>query len=324
MIVDKAVYREGLRHECGDPSDELDRLRSSESGDFLWIGLKDPTTEEFDEYNGELNLHPLAVEDALHGDQRPKIDLYEGSTLVVLKTLHYVESTSDVETGELMIFVGDRFVLTVRYGEVNPLAGVRHRLEASPERLRLGPLSVLHAVMDHIVDTYRAVDTELGRDLEDIEEAVFDGDRGVAGTEIYRLKREVLEFKRGAVPLVDPLRRLLNEARALIPKKLRPFYADVLDHLLQVCDHAESYDRLLSDILSAHLAQQGLRQNEDMRRISAWVAIVAVPTMVAGIYGMNFENMPELHWHYGYHTVLGVMVLTSVVLYVRFRRAKWL
>ncbi len=324
VIVDKAVYREGARHECADPSDELESLRAGDDPGFLWIGLKDPTTEEFAAYNDELQLHPLAVEDALKGNQRPKIDIYENSTFVVLKTLRYVEETSDVETGELMMFVGDRFVLTVRYGEANPLAGIRHRLEASPERLALGPMAVMHAVIDHIVDTYRAIDVELGQDLEDIEEAVFDGDRDVHGTQIYKLKREVLEFKRGALPLVSPLRRLLGEAKILVPKKLRPFFADVLDHLLQVCEHAESYDRLLSDILSAHLSQQGLRQNEDMRRISAWVAIAAVPTMMAGVYGMNFDNMPELHTEYGYFVLLGVMVAACLALYVTFRRHDWL
>ena len=223
-----------------------------------------------------------------------------------------------------MMFVGDRFVLTVRYGEANPLAGVRRRLEDNPEHLAHGPMAVMHAVVDHIVDTYRAIDVELSRDLEDIEEAVFDGDREVAGTEIYKLKREVLEFKRGALPLVAPMRRLLGDARVLLPKKLRPFFSDVLDHLLQVCDHAESYDRLLTDILSAHLSQQAIQQNEDMRKISAWVAIAAVPTMLAGVYGMNFDNMPELHTEYGYFVLVAVMMSVCLGLYVAFRRSKWL
>lgn len=324
MIVDKAAYRDGVRSECGDLSQELERLRASATKGFLWIGLKDPTPAEFAEHNDELQLHALAVEDALKGNQRAKIDIYENSAFVVLKTLRYIEATSEVETGELMMFVGDRFVLTVRYGEVNPLTGVRRRLEEHPAHLALGPMAVMHAVIDHIVDTYRAVDVELGRDLEDIEEAVFDGDRHVAGTDIYKVKREVLEFKRGAVPLVAPMRRLLGEARILVPKKLRPFFSDVLDHLLQVCDHAESYDRLLTDILSAHLSQQGIQQNEDMRKISAWVAIAAVPTMLAGVYGMNFDNMPELHMTYGYFVVLGVMVTACLSLYAAFRRARWL
>lgn len=324
MIVDKAVYIDGVRQPCGDPSTELERLRERGEG-FLWIGVKDPTDVEFAEINDELRLHPLAVEDAIKGNQRPKIDFYEESMFVVLKTLRYIEATSDVETGELMLFVGDQFVLTVRKGEVNALAGVRQRLETKPELLKSGALAVMHAVIDQVVDTYRAIDMDLLDDLSAIEEAVFADDREVTGTDIYKLKREVLEFKRGAVPLVGPLRRLVHgDERHLLPKKLRPFFGDVLDHLLQVVEHAESYDRLLSDILSAYLSQVSLQQNDDMRKISAWVAMAAVPTMIAGIYGMNFEVMPELAWEYGYYAVLALMVGAVTLLYVLFRRSKWL
>ena len=324
MIVDKAVYIDGVRQPCGDPSTEFERLRERGEG-FLWIGVKDPTDVEFAEINDELRLHPLAVEDAIKGNQRPKIDFYEESMFVVLKTLRYIEATSDVETGELMLFVGDQFVLTVRKGEVNALAGVRQRLETKPELLKSGALAVMHAVIDQVVDTYRAIDMDLLDDLSAIEEAVFADDREVTGTDIYKLKREVLEFKRGAVPLVGPLRRLVHgDERHLLPKKLRPFFGDVLDHLLQVVEHAESYDRLLSDILSAYLSQVSLQQNDDMRKISAWVAMAAVPTMIAGIYGMNFEVMPELAWEYGYYAVLALMVGAVTLLYVLFRRSKWL
>lgn len=324
MIVDKAVYIDGVRQPCGDPSTEIERLRERGEG-FLWIGVKDPTDVEFAEITDELRLHPLAVEDAIKGNQRPKIDFYEESMFVVLKTLRYIEATSDVETGELMLFVGDQFVLTVRKGEVNALAGVRQRLETKPELLKSGALAVMHAVIDQVVDTYRAIDMDLLDDLSAIEEAVFADDREVTGTDIYKLKREVLEFKRGAVPLVGPLRRLVHgDERHLLPKKLRPFFGDVLDHLLQVVEHAESYDRLLSDILSAYLSQVSLQQNDDMRKISAWVAMAAVPTMIAGIYGMNFEVMPELAWEYGYYAVLALMVGAVTLLYVLFRRSKWL
>ena len=324
VIVDKAVYIGGVRQACGDPSTELERLRERGEG-FLWIGVKDPTDAEFAEINDELRLHPLAVEDAIKGNQRPKIDFYEESMFVVLKTLRYIEATSDVETGELMLFVGDQFVLTIRKGEANALDGVRQRLEAKPEFLRFGALAVMHAVIDQVVDTYRAIDMDLLDDLSAIEESVFADDREVTGSDIYKLKREVLEFKRGAVPLVGPLRRLVHgDERHLLPKKLRPFFGDVLDHLLQVVEHAESYDRLLSDILSAHLSQVSLQQNDDMRKISAWVAIVAVPTLLAGVYGMNFDNMPELHWEYGYFAVLGVSGLAMIVLYLLFRKFRWL
>lgn len=321
VIVDMAVYRDGLRYPCGDPGAELEQVRADGVG-FLWIGIKDPTPAEFAAMNADLRLPPLAVEDALHGNQRAKMDFYDDCTFVVLKTLRYIDATSDVETGELMMFVGDQFVLTVRKGDVNPLDRLRQKLEAKPHALRHGPVSVMHAVIDMVVDVYRAIDVELSHDLEEIEERVFAGGDDVQGSDIYRLKREVLEFKRGAVPLVIPLRRLIAEQR--VPKKTVPFFSDVLDHLLQVVDHAESYGGLLTDILSAYLAQQSMRQNEDMRRISAWVAMVAVPTMIAGIYGMNFDNMPELHFEYGYFVVLGLVATVCVTLYVLFRRSGWL
>lgn len=284
--------------------------------------MKDPTPHEFDTINAELRLHPLAVEDALKGNQRPKIDVYDESMFVVLKTLRYIEATSDVETGDLMVFIGDHFVLTVRRGEANPLAGVRARLEEERERLTFGPVAVMHAIIDLIVDTYREIDVELALDLEAIEERIFAGDHQVDSSDIYQLKREVLEFKRGTIPLVLPLRRILTDPR--IPKKMRPFFSDVLDHVLQVVDHAESYDRLLSDVLSAYLSQQSVRQNEDMRKISAWVAIAALPTMLAGIYGMNFDNMPELHTENGYFILIGVMLTACVLLWTLFRRSGWL
>lgn len=324
VIVDKAVYRNGVRYSCGDLSTEVERLEELGEG-FLWVGLKNPTRAEFDDVIEELHLHPLAVEDALTGNNRPKIDVYEQSIFVSLKTLRYIDATSDVETGELMLFVGERFILTVRNGEANPLAGLRSSLERYPGRLSYGPIAVMHAVIDLIVDTYLRIDAELGDDLAAIEERVFSGDRSTTSTEIYKLKREVLEFRRGAVPLVMPLRRLVSgETKTLVPKKLRPFFADVLDHLLQVVDHAENYDHLLSDILSAHLAQVGVQQNEDMRKISAWVAIAALPTMIAGIYGMNFPYMPEFEWHYSYFVVLAFIFVSCGVLYYKFRRSGWL
>jgi magnesium transporter len=336
MIVDQAIYRQGHRLQCEDLSEELERLRGEGNG-FLWIGLKDPTDAEFALVNDELQLHPLAVEDAVRGDQRAKIEHYEGSLLVVLKTLRYLEATSDVETGEVMVFLGDRFVVTVRRGEANPLAGVRARLEQNAEHLSLGPAAVLHAVMDSVVDNYMLVDNEIHEDLERIEQQVFSGARGVDATVIYRLKREVLEIRRASLPLADAMERLFVQPhRAIVDRdgsEVLAFFRDVKDHLLKVNDHIESYDRLLSDILSAHLAQISVGQNDDMRKISAWVAIAAVPTMIAGIYGMNFEDMPELRasvhlgdaeFHYGYFIVLAVMAVACVSLYRAFKRSGWL
>lgn len=333
MIVDKAIYRNGRRQGCGDLSDELDALRLHQDG-FLWIGLEDPTDQEFGLVEEELQLHPLAVEDAVKGHQRAKIEKYESSLFVVLKTLRYIEATSDIETGEVMLFIGDRFVVTVRHGKGNPLAGVRQRLEAEPERLRLGTMTVLHAVMDSVVDNYTVVDREVRQDLEQIEEQVFASDTGGDANTIYRLKREVLEFRRASQPLADTLTQFLDPARnRSVSEVLRPFFRDVADHLRLVNDHVESYDRLLTDVLSAHLASVGVKQNEDMRRISAWVAIAAVPTMIAGIYGMNFQYIPELEAsvhvggrevYYGYFVAVAVMAGACIGLYRAFKRSGWL
>jgi magnesium transporter len=326
VIVDQAIYRQGQRLPCGDLSDALEDLRGGDDPHaFLWIGLKNPTDAEFDLVNDELKLHPLAVEDAVKGNQRPKVELYDNTIFVVMKTLRYIEETSDVETGEVMLFVGDRFVVTVRRGEANPLAGVRQSLEGNADGLRHGAIAVVHAVMDSIVDNYVTIDAELQKDLEDIEASVFTGANRVSSATIYRLKREVLEFRRAAVPLAAPLKMLHDGSRSPLPQKeVRMLFRDVADHLLRVIDHVESYDRLLTDILNAHLAQITVQQNSDMRKISAWVAIAAVPTMIAGVYGMNFDNMPELKWHYGYFIVVGVMAAACLGLYRAFRKSGWL
>lgn len=334
VIIDQAVYRRGVRMVCGDLSDELARLRTDHDG-FIWIGLHDPTDAEFELVNAELALHPLAVEDAVNGNQRAKIESYENSIFAVVKTLRYVEATSDIETGEVMLFVGDRFVVTVRRGEANPLAGVRHRLEATTDKLTLGPIAVLHAVMDSVVDNYVVIDEELHEDLEHIERQVLgEGSDDADARTIYRLKREILEFRRAALPLAEAIRRLhLSPLSQSLDEQVIPFFRDVEDHLARVNDHVESYDRLLTVILSAHLAQVSVRQNNDMRRISAWVAMAAVPTMLAGIYGMNFRYLPELEAsvaigetevYWGYFAAIGVMVATVLVLFRFFRRHGWL
>jgi len=333
VIVDQAIYRDGERFECGDLSTELAALRAGAAG-FLWIGLKDPTDDEFALVSHELDLHPLAVEDAVTGNQRAKIEQYEGSDFVVLKTLRYIDATSDIETGELMLFIGDRFVVTIRHGEGNPLKDVRHRLETEPDRLEHGPVAVLHAVMDSVVDNYVRVDDELAVDLEEIEEQVLTADAVGDANTIYRLKREVLEFKRASGPLAETLMMYTDPGRGRdLSLDVRHLFRDVADHLRQVNDHVDAYDRLLTDVLGAHLASVSVQQNSDMRKISAWVAIAAVPTMLAGIYGMNFKVMPELtasvqvggtEYHYGYFVVLATMAGICWFLWTRFKRSGWL
>jgi magnesium transporter len=324
VIVDRAVYRDGVRHACGDLSDELDQLQGTGDG-FLWIGLKDPSDAEFAHVREELSLHPLAVEDAVKGNQRPKLEVYDDSVFVVLRPLHYTESTSQVETGELMVFVGAHFVVTVRRGDAGPLGAVRRHLDSDAARLAHGPASVLHAVMDAVVDGYLDVDREIDQDLEEMEESVFASEVEVgAGRRIYLLKREVLEIRRAVHPLTDAALRLSQQQVPFVPAGARPFFRDVADHLLRISDHVESYDRLLTDILSAHLTRISVQQNDDMRKISAWVAMAAVPTLLAGIYGMNFDHMPELHWTFGYPLAVGVMAGVCVGLYRAFKRSGWL
>jgi magnesium transporter len=344
VIVDQAVYRDGKRQPCADLSDELDRLADVPDG-FLWIGLKDPTDAEFDLVKDELGLHPLAIEDAVKGNQRAKMEIYDGSLFVVLKPLRYIEETSQVETGEVMLFVGQHFVVTVRRGEASPLGEVRHRLELNSGNLAYGPAAVLHAVMDDVVDQYGQIDREIAKDLEEMEESVFAGDveveaaalgegrvraevarrqGGQDARRIYLLKREVLEMRRAVVPLKDAMLRLHQSPTPNVPEEARPFFRDVADHLLRVSDHLESYDRLLSDILSAHLTRVSVQQNDDMRRISAWAAIGVAATLIAGIYGMNFHHMPELKWNFGYPMAIGLMLVVSLVLYRQFKKSGWL
>lgn len=324
MIVDQAKYVDGLRQPCGDLSDELAQLQDNADGGFLWIGLKEPEAPEFDLVVAELGLHPLAVEDVRRGRQRAKIERYDDTLFVVLKTLKYVDATSDIETGELMVFLGQRFIVTVRRGDLSPLAKTRRQLEEHPELLKLGPVAAFHAVVDSVVDEYRRIDEELANDLEAIEAGVFAGDNSVHSATIYALKREVLEFRRAAVPLARPLSALAAPGSPLGEGEARLLLRDVADHLAQVIDHIESFDRLLTDVLHAHLARVGVSQNEDMRKISAWVAIAAMPTMIAGIYGMNFEHMPELGWKFGYPMALGIMALVCLVLHRLFRKSGWL
>ncbi|HBO55266.1 MAG: magnesium transporter CorA [Kytococcus sp.] len=342
MIVDQARYRDGQRLPCEDISDTLAEIRSRRGGsvagedeDFLWIGMRDPSSESFARVSEELGLHPLAIEDSVTGDQRPKVERYGDGHFVVLRPLRYIEETSDVESGEIMIFIGPDYIVTIRRGEASPLAGLRTRLEQHDrESLRHGPWGVFHAIIDFVVDQYLEIEDEIQTDLDDIETGVFSPDDGRVSTEeIYALKREVLEFKRAALPLARPLSHLVGTTTPLPTEELRLRFRDVNDHLSLVIDNTESQDRLLSDVLSAHLAQVGVQQNQDMRKISAWAAMLAFPTMIAGVYGMNFEGMPELsataliggrEIHYGYPTAVLAMVLVCVGLYRLFRRSGWL
>ncbi|MFJ6389696.1 magnesium/cobalt transporter CorA [Streptomyces sp. NPDC091972] len=331
MIVDCAIYREGHRTEGPeDLSDALEQARSG--GGFVWIGLHEPSENEFDHVTKEFGLHPLAVEDALKAHQRPKLEVYDDSLFVVLKPVVYEPDSDTVSTGEVMLFLGDGFVVTVRHGVGSPLKAVRDRLEQEPRLLGKGPTAVLYAVADAVVDHYLEVATELGTDLEELEAEVFSPDGGGSrntASRIYTFKRQILEFRRATVPLSMPLTRLAGVGAyggtvPFVNEKARPFFRDVNDHLARVNESVEGLDRLVSDVLSAHLAQMSVRQNDDMRKISAWAAMAAIPTMIAGIYGMNFEHMPELHWVWAYPAVIALMGVLEVLLYRTFKRRGWL
>ena len=323
MIVDSALYQNGIRvKDSGDISDFVDEARNS--GGFVWVGLSSPTQEEFDHIVGELNFHPLAVEDAVNAQQRPKIEEYGGLTFFVLKTVFYNESQSEITTGELMCFVDPHFIVIVRHGEGSPLATVRHEIEARPDFLTQGPFAVLHAVVDRVIDGYTSIAAELENDVIQLENKVFGGTRQTFSQEIYFLKREIIEYRHAIEPLVIPLQKLVSETYQPTPDLLKPFFRDTLDHLQRACEHASGMDSLLTSALQADLAHIQVRQNEDVRKISAWVALAAGPTMVAGIYGMNFDNMPELHWKYGYFFVLAVVTTFSCGLLYKFKKEKWL
>ncbi|NUO43884.1 MAG: magnesium and cobalt transport protein CorA, partial [Streptomyces sp.] len=328
MIVDCAVYRDGHRTE--GPDDLSDALAEARAGDgFVWIGLHEPSEREFALVTEEFGLHPLAVEDALKAHQRPKLEVYDDSLFLVLKPVVYEPRSDRVSSGEVMLFLGDSFVVTVRHGEGAPLKAVRRRLEQEPDLLHKGPTAVLYAVSDAVVDHYVEVATELQTDLEELEAEVFSPDGGGGSrhtaSRIYTFKRQILEFRRATGPLALPLTRLagLGQFGGSVPfvsEKARPFFRDVNDHLTRVNESVEGLDRLVSDILSAHLAQMSVRQNDDMRKISAWAAMAAIPTMIAGIYGMNFDHMPELHWVWSYPAVIALMAALEVLLYRTFKR----
>jgi magnesium transporter len=332
VIVDCAVYHDGRRTEGPEDLSDALALARAEGDAFVWIGLYEPTEQEFDLVTDEFGLHPLAVEDALKAHQRPKLEVFDDSLFMVLKPVAYEAESDVVTTGEVMVFIGDSFVVTVRHGECSPLAEVRRRLEADPEMLRQGPTAALYSIADATVDHYLGVATELQTDLEGLEAEVFSpsggGSRHTA-SRIYTFKRQILEFRRATGPLTVPLTRLSRSGTAGAPvpfvhEKAHPFFRDVNDHLARVNESVESLDRLVSDILSAHLAQMSVRQNDDMRKISAWAAMAAVPTMIAGIYGMNFDHMPELHWLWSYPAVILAMATLEFLLYHLFKRRGWL
>ena len=322
MIVDSAIYVDG--HRTAEPSslqETYEAVRSRHG--VAWIGLYRPTEEEFSSVAGEFGLHRLAVEDATEAHQRPKLERYGGTLFVVLKPARYLDEEERVEFGEVHIFVGEDFVVTVRHGEAPDLGEVRKRLEADPELLRRGPEAILHAIMDRVVDDYAPVVDGLENDIEEIEAEVFGGNPSVS-RRIYELSREVIEFQRATEPLSGVLGDLMREETMDVDPEVRRHLRDVRDHVLQVTERLVGFRELLQSILSVNLTLASLSQNEEVKKISAWAAILFAPTLIGTIYGMNFHYMPELHWYLGYPFALALMAFISLTLYLVFKRRGWL
>ncbi|MBS4727348.1 magnesium/cobalt transporter CorA [Mycobacterium sp. SM1] len=333
-MVDCGVYVDGTRlpgtYTHADALAKVREIKQAGRDAFAWIGLHQPDERQMQEVAEVFGLHPLSVEDAVHAHQRPKLERYDETLVLVLKTVNYVPHDSVVlareivETGEIMIFVGKDFVVTVRHGEHGGLSEVRKRMDSDPEQMRLGPYAVMHAIADHVVDHYLEVTNLMARDVDVIEEVAFTPGHRTDVEPIYLLKREVVELRRCVNPLSVPFQRMQSEHKDLISKEVRRYLRDVADHHSEVAEQIASYDEMLSSLVQAALARVGMQQNNDMRKMAAWAGILAVPTMIAAIYGMNFDFMPELSWKWGYPAVLAVMAGACLVLYRNFRHRNWL
>jgi magnesium transporter len=333
-MVDCGVYVDGARlpgtYTHADALAKVRELEQTGQVAFVWIGLHEPHEHQMQDVADVFQLHPLAAEDAVQAHQRPKLERYDETLFLVLKTVNYIRPDSAVqareivETGEIMIFVGTDFVITVRHGEHGGLANVRKRMDADPDQMRLGPYAVMHAVADHVVDHYLEVTHLMETDIDAIEEAAFTPGHRTDVESIYQIKREVVALRRCVNPLSVPFQRIQSEHKDLISKEVRRYLRDVADHQTQAADQIASYDELLSSLVQAALARVEMQQNVDMRKISAWAGLFAVPTMIAGIWGMNFRYMPILQWRWGYPVALVFMVIVCVLLYRNFRRRDWL
>ena len=322
-VINCAAYSAGQRVADLPICDISEALEHQDR--FVWIGLNEPREEVLREVQSEFGLHDLAIEDALSAHQRPKLELYEGGLFVVLRTAQLLPGGIGLEFGETHVFVGERYIVTVRHGSLKSHIGLRARCEAAPQLLNKGPGFVLYALMDFIVDQYLPIVEALEEQLEALEEAIFGEhfDRQTTGR-IYRLKRELLALKRAVSPLVDVCNRLMRYDLSLIPEDTRPYFRDVYDHVLRINEMIDNLRELLTTALEANLSLISVSQTEHTKRLASWAAIIAVPTMIAGIYGMNFDAMPELHWQFGYPLIMAIMLGACAALFFGFRRSGWL
>jgi len=321
--VDSALYRQGTRM-AGEPDFRALRACADQPGDFVWVGLHQPTEEEIAEVADVFGLHQLAVEDAVKAHQRPKLERYDDNLFLIVKTLWYVDEDDAVETGEIAMFVGHDFIVTVRHGQGAELHSSRAFLERTEGVMTHGPAAVVYAVCDRVVDGYIAVVDDLAVDVDEIESSVFSDERTNDAARIYTLKRELAEVRRAVMPLRTPMSRFATGDIRGFPREAAPFFRDVADHLARAAENVDALDSLLSTAFDAHLAQISVQQNSDMRKISAGAALIVVPTLIAGIYGMNFEHMPELGWTYGYPLSLLLMAGVAGGLWALFKKSGWL
>ena len=329
-VVDCGFYIHGVRQpgEWGHAQALAAALKRDDA--FVWLGLHEPTAADLEEIASVFELEAFSVEDAVEGGQRPKLEPDGDRTFLVVRTARYVphqeitENSEIVETGDLMMFVGPNFIITVRHGELNALGPIRSELDQKPDLLALGPWAVVYSILDKVVDSYVEVADRVEADIDAIESHVFSRHTNSRIARIYQLKRELVEFKRSVVPLQRPLNALVEGRCSGMPTDVARYFRDVNDHLVRTVEQVVSYDDLLNSVLQARLAQVTVDQNNDMRKIAAWAAIAAMQTAIAGVYGMNFPNMPELHWRYGYPIVMLVMFGSAVALYRLFRRSGWL
>ena len=323
MIVDCAHYEKGERQHEGPIEIEEAAKLCGGSGNFAWVGLKEPTADELERVGNAFGLHELALEDVENAHQRPKLEDYGDSLFIVLRTARYDDAKEEVEFGEIHLFVGSDYVVAVRHGEASELTGARKRLEEHENLLEGGPGAVVWAIVDKVVDDYTPVVDGIDNDIEEVEEEIF-GQQADATQRIYFLKREVIEFHRAVSPLLAPLESLQYGAQPAVNDELRRFFRDVHDHAKRVDEQVSGQRELLTSILEANLALLGVKQNVVVRQISAWAAIITVPTFMASVWGMNFEHMPELNETWAYPAALVLMLVAILGLYRFFKRIDWL
>lgn len=320
-VVNCIAYSEGRRVATIDIDSISEVLKKPDQ--FVWIGLHEPTAEMLTKIQLEFGLHDLAIEDAHRAHQRPKIEAYGDTLFIVLRTVHMNEKL--IESGETHFFVGRNFIITVRHGSSVPYTDVRARCESTPDLLRKGPGFALYAVMDAIVDRYFPLLDDLSQELESLEDKIFDEtSRRETTAQIYHLKHQLLNVKRAVSPLIDICNRLMRFDLKLIEEETRPYFRDVYDHAIRINEMVDNCRDLLSTALEANLSLISISQNEVSKRFAGWAAIIGIPTMVAGIYGMNFRVMPELEWRFGYPLIMILTFGSCIALYVRFKKSGWL